>query len=142
MSFDLVAIIDELATQLETIELDGDQPLKVHRFGPDAKRLEIVPCAIVALPTAPVRYLETSGGPAAATTIPVVVAVSRVHSRSAHRLLAEFMSSHGPRSIRACIDAGDFDTVSDPTVLEGVPDEMTLAADTYLVAIFDVQVME
>ena len=52
------------------------------------------------------------------------------------------MSSHGDRSIRECIDAGDYDSVSEPTVLEGVADELTIAADTFLVAIFDVQVME
>lgn len=139
MAFDLAAIVDEIADQLDTID-----DLHVHRFGPDAKRLEVLPAAIVALPTQPISYVETGlpGGPAARTVLPIVVAVSQVHSATSHRTLAEFMSSTGDHSIRACIEAGDYVTVSDPTILECVPDEMTIAGDTYLVAIFDLQVME
>src|SRR5690349_7034437 len=137
---DLAAIVDELADRL-----DAAVPAlrAVHRFGPDAKRLEVLPAAIVALPTDAIRYLETynQGGPAATATIPVVVAVSKVHSRSAHATLAGFLSAAGSSSIRAAIESGVYVHSSSPTCSTGVPDELQIAGDTYLSAVFDVMIM-
>ncbi len=138
--FDLAAIVHELAVQLATVT--GIR--KVYEFGPDEKSIKVTPAAIVALPVAPVRYLETYnvGGPAASATIPVIVAVSKVHSRSAHAQLAAFMSAAGPASVRAAIESGVYVHSDDPTCSEGVPDELPIAGDTFLSAVFDIEVMK
>lgn len=136
---DLAAVVGELADRIATVS--GIR--RVYRFGPDAKRIEAVPAAIVALPTDPINYLETykQGGPAATATIPVIVVVSKVHSRSAHELIAGFLSAAGSSSIRAAIESGVYVHSSSPTCSTGVPDELPIAGDTYLSAVFDVQIM-
>ena len=137
--FDLQAIVDELAARIATVS--GIR--KVYTFGPDEKSIKVTPAAIVALPVAPIKYLETykSGGPAASATIPVIVAVGKVHSRSAHALLAGFLSAAGTASVRAAIESGVYVHSDDPTCSEGVPDELPIAGDVYLTAVFDIEVM-
>jgi len=137
--FDLEAIVDELAARIATVT--GIR--KVYTFGPDDKSIKLTPAAIVALPTQPINYLETykAGGPAASATIPVIVVVSKVHSRSAHAQLAAFLGAAGPASIRAAIESGVYVHSDSPTCSEGVPDELPIAGDTFLSAVFDIQVM-
>ncbi len=136
---DLAAIVHELAVRIATV--DGIR--KVYEFGPDEKSIKVTPAAIVALPTDPISYLETynQGGPAATAKIPIVVAVSKVHSRSAHALLAGFLSAAGPASVRAAIESGVYVHSSSPTCSTGVPDELPIAGDVFLSAVFDVDIM-
>lgn len=135
--FDLDDAVGELATRLSTIT-----GLRVHRYGPDAKRIN-PPAAIVALPAEPINYHETydTGGPAASATVPIVVVVGKVHSRSAYQALAEYMGSGGARSIRSTVESGVFTAFDGVTVKDAVADEYTIAGDTYLVAIFSTVIM-
>lgn len=134
--FDLLLVVGELADRLRTIS-----GLRVSEFGPEAKRLN-PPHAVVTLPTEGVVYHETynSGGAMVTATVPVVVAVGKVHSPSAYSALAGYAAAGGVRSVRAVLESGVYVHVDTVVVADARFDEFTVAGDAYLVAVFDVEV--
>jgi hypothetical protein len=121
----------ELADRLARI--DG---LRVFRYVP---KTISPPAAVVGWPE-PVDYDGTLGRGMDSLTVPVLVAVSDLHAESASDAVDAYLDGHGPRSVKAVLDGGDYGACDAVIVSEARVEPISVAGIPYLAAIFDVAV--
>lgn len=124
---DLAAVMDAIATQLDTIA-----GLRVHPHPPDSIH---PPAAVVTYPDS-YDFDQTYARGADRLELPVVVLVGKVSERSARDTLAAYVNGSGAKSIKAVVESGTytaFDTVrvtgaSFDVIGVGSPETQYLAA--------------
>lgn len=128
----LTAVMDELATELDTIA-----GLRVFAFPADNVA---APAAVVGYPTS-ITYDSTMGRGVDMMVIPVFVLVGRLTDRSSRDLLGVYCDGSGAKSIKAKLLAGKpWSAMSSVRVASAEFTVVTMAGVDYLSAIFTVNV--
>lgn len=128
----LADVMDEVGDALDLI--DG---LRVWRWPPDSAA---VPAAIVSYPD-DVTFDATFGRGSDTMTIPVVVAVGSVTTRTARDLLGAYCDGSGPSSVKATIEGATFTACDTPVVQSVEFDTYELAGVVMVAAIFDLLIV-
>lgn len=129
----LTDVMDELGTQLETI--DG---LRVYRYPPDNVQ---VPAAVLDLPSS-IQFDQTYGRGMDRLTLALDVLVGRVHDRSTRGLILPYFDGSGDRSIKQVTEAGTY-TAFDSIRVDAADDPFavwTFAAVEYLAGSFTLDI--
>lgn len=126
MAINVNTVMDAIGTALSTIS-----GLRVFDFVPDSA---YPPFAFVDLPEA-VTYDNTMTRGTDFAVFPVFVAVGKLSDRAARDALAAYLAGTGASSIKAAVDSAGLRRVASATV-----DVMTIAAQDFLSAVFQVEV--
>lgn len=128
----LAAVMDEIATQLDTIT-----ELRAYGYPPETI---VPPVAIVDFPES-IDYDQTYGRGADRMSLLVWVVAGRATAPATRDLLAAYADGSGARSVKAVIEAGTY-TAFDEAVVTGAEFEpVTYNGATYLAAQFTVDIM-
>lgn len=127
-------IIEEIAGKMAA--LDG-----VVAYPWDVKRIATVPAVLVGLPER-VGYRTAYSRKGKKVTLSLVVLVSNVDARSAHKKLSAFIDNSGERSVFKVVDSEftTYTTCDDVTVVDSEPDIWINAGNQYLGAEFTIDV--
>lgn len=129
----LTAVCTELAVQLDTIA-----GLRVHLGPPGA----VVPPAAVFLNPAPgdITYDATYGRGMDRMILPVVVLIARSTERGATEQVRPYLDGSGAQSVKAVLEAGEYETLHTVRVAEGGVDGVKWAGTDYLAALFNIHI--
>jgi hypothetical protein len=124
--------MDEVSTQLDTIA-----GLRCFPYPPDSIT---PPAAIVAYPEE-IQFDATYDRGADTLTLPVIVAVGKVHDRSTRKLVAAYCAGSGASSIKAVVEAGTYTAFDTVRAARAELDIVTIGSADYLAAIFDLDII-
>lgn len=128
---DLGAVMDELATQLDTIS-----GLRVHASPPGSVT---PPAAIVSYPES-IAFDETYGRGMDRMTLPLVVVVGRPTDRSTRDALAAYCNGSGASSIKAVLEGGTYTEFHTIRVASADFDVVSIAGIDYMAAVFTAEI--
>lgn len=127
---DINAVMEEVAEQLDTI--DG---LRVHTEPPGTVN---PPAAVLVFPD--ITFDATYGRGMDRLSLPVVLVISKAVSRVSRKQVTPYVSGSGPKSIKAVIEAGDYDSF-DTVRVESVEFAVApIGAVDYLTATFSLDI--
>lgn len=124
-------VMDELGAALSTV--DG---LRVHPYTADSPS----PPAVMVLWPDPLDYDATFARGMDRMTLPVLVLVGALDSRSTRNQLARYLDGSGAHSIKAAIESGTYTAFDTARVMNADISAWTVAATTYLGAKFSVDI--
>jgi hypothetical protein len=124
--------MDQLTTQLDTIA-----GLRCFGYPPDSIT---PPAAIVTYPEE-LLFDATYDRGADTITLPVIVAVGKVHDRATRNLVDAYCAGSGASSIKAVIEAGTYTAFDTVRVTRAEFDIVTIGSGDYLAAVFDLDII-
>jgi hypothetical protein len=127
---DVNAVAEELAARLDTIA-----GLRVY---PEPEDQISPPAAVVTYPD--VTFDGTYGRGMDRMTFPVVIAVKRVNARVSRKQIDEFVSGAGPRSVKAVVESGSYDSFDTVRVVSAEFDVASIGAVEYLICTFTLEI--
>ena len=125
-------VMDAVATQLDTIT-----GLRCFAYPPDSIT---PPAAIVSYPEE-VLFDATYDRGADQLTLPVIVAVGKVHDRGTRDLVESYAGGSGASSIKAVLEAGTYTAFDTVRVARAEFDVVRIGGTDYLAALFDLDIM-
>jgi hypothetical protein len=132
LTVDLGDVMDAVATQLDTIT-----GLRCFAYPPDSIT---PPAAIVSYPEE-LTFDATYDRGADTMTLPVIVAVGKVHDRTTRDLVAAYVDGSGASSIKAVLEAGTYTAFDTVRVVRAEFDVVRIGAADYLAALFDLDII-
>jgi hypothetical protein len=127
---DLNAVVEELATRLDTIT-----GLRVHSEPPGTID---PPAAVIAYPD--ITYDATYGRGMDRLELPIVLAVGRISDRISRKQVLEYVQGSGASSVKAVVESGTYTAFDTVRVASVVFDVITIAAVDYLAATFTLDI--
>jgi hypothetical protein len=124
--------MDQVTTRLDTIA-----GLRCFGYPPDSIT---PPAAIVTYPEE-ITFDSTYGRGADTVTLPVIVAVGKVHDRATRNLVDAYLAGSGAASIKAVIEAGTYTAFDSVRVIRAEFDIVTIGSGDYLAAVFDLDII-
>jgi hypothetical protein len=124
--------MDQVTTQLDTIA-----GLRCFGYPPDSIT---PPAAIVTYPEE-LLFDATYDRGADTITLPVIVAVGKVHDRATRNLVDAYCAGSGASSIKAVIEAGTYTAFDTVRVTRAEFDIVTIGSGDYLAAVFDLDII-
>jgi len=127
---DLNDVVDELVTQLRTID-----PLRVHSEPPGTVN---PPAAVISWPD--VQFDGTYGRGMDTLTLPLVLVVGKTSERISRKTVNAYVNGSGPKSVKDVLEAGTytaFDFVRVTSVNFAVD---TLGGVEFLAAVFSLEI--
>jgi hypothetical protein len=130
---DIIAVMDEVAAQVDTIA-----GLRVSAFPPDSIT---PPAAVLDLPSE-IRFDETFGRGMDRITMPLAVVVGKLDARSTRKHILPYFAGAGPKSIKQVVEAGTYTTFDFVRVMaDDDPFEVwTIAGVAYLAGAFSLDI--
>lgn len=127
----LGAVMDEVAARLGTIT-----GLRVSAYPPGRVS---PPAGIVSYPDE-YTYDATYGRGSDRMTLPVVIVVGKVSDRTARDRVAAYVDGSGVSSVKQVLETGAYIACDSVRVTRVEFDSITIAADEYLSAMFDLDI--
>jgi hypothetical protein len=124
--------MDQVSTQLDTIT-----GLRCFAYPPDSIT---PPAAIVAYPEE-LLFDATYDRGADTMTLPLIVAVGKVHDRNTRNLVDAYCAGSGASSIKAVVEAGTYTAFDTVRVTRAEFDVVTIGSGDYLAAVFDLDII-
>jgi hypothetical protein len=129
---DLGDVMDQVTTQLDTIA-----GLRCFGYPPD----NITPPAAIVTYPEEMLFDATYDRGADTITLPVIVAVGKVHDRATRNLIDAYCAGSGASSIKAVVEAGTYTAFDTVRVTRAEFDIVTIGSGDYLAAVFDLDVI-
>jgi hypothetical protein len=124
--------MDQVTTQLDTIA-----GLRCFGYPPD----NITPPAAIVTYPEEMLFDATYDRGADTITLPVIVAVGKVHDRATRNLIDAYCAGSGASSIKAVVEAGTYTAFDTVRVTRAEFDIVTIGSGDYLAAVFDLDVI-
>jgi hypothetical protein len=129
---DLGDVMDQVTTQLDTIT-----GLRCFGYPPD----NITPPAAIVTYPEEMLFDATYDRGADTITLPVIVAVGKVHDRATRNLIDAYCAGSGASSIKAVVEAGTYTAFDTVRVTRAEFDIVTIGSGDYLAAVFDLDII-
>jgi hypothetical protein len=124
--------MDQVTTQLDTIA-----GLRCFGYPPD----NITPPAAIVTYPEEMLFDATYDRGADTITLPVIVAVGKVHDRATRNLIDAYCAGSGASSIKAVVEAGTYTAFDTVRVTRAEFDIVTIGSGDYLAAVFDLDII-
>ena len=129
---DLAAVMTEIAARLAPIA-----GLRVFAYPPGSLQ---PPAAVVTYPL-DITCDATYGRGSDRMTLPVVLTVGKATERAARDELGEYCNGAGPRSVKALLESGTYDTFDDVRVTKIDFDAVSIGGLELLAAVFNLDII-